>query len=256
MGRIIKMDFYRIFCSIRFWAAAAAVAILWNVAGQRFSWSGDVLGIIFHGIGRSTVTLIAVVVCNAAYGLGVCEDIQNGEFWNIMSRVSKKKYVFSKIVSCMLGTTSCYFLGAMLSVFIMIFKYPLVLDNSMTVENLKEFNSFSCLLPQHTLLYIGLQFLLAGLCCSWVGCLAAAVSVYIRDSFVTLCLPLILYYLLFYIAFDGFRLPVNLENLYMMMVTGESCVLFMARSLAVTVLFGGGAALLLYQGIRRKCEYA
>lgn len=138
MGRIIKMDFYRIFCSIRFWAAAAAVAFLWNVAGQRFSWSGDVLGIIFHGIGRSTVTLIAVVVCNAAYGLGVCEDIQNGEFWNIMSRVSKKKYVFSKIVSCMLGTTSCYFLGAMLSVFIMIFKYPLVLDNSMTVENLKE----------------------------------------------------------------------------------------------------------------------
>lgn len=256
MKRCMKMDFYRIFCSIRFWAATAAVAFLWYIGGQRFSSSGDILGIIFNGTGRSTVTLIAVVVCNTAYGLGVCEDIQNGEFWNIMSRVSKRNYVFSKIMSCMLGSATCYFLGAMLSVLIMASKYPLVLENSITVENLKEFNSFSWLLPEHTLFFIGLQFLLAGFCCSWVGCLAVAASVYLRDSFVVLCLPLVLYYLLFYIAFDGFRLPVTIEDFYMMTVTEMDCVLFIVRSLAVTVLFGCGAAFLLYRGVRRKCEYA
>ncbi len=256
MKHIMKMDFYRVFCRSRFWAATIAVALLWEAAGRRFLSYGDVLGIIFHGTGRSTVNMIAVIVCNVTYGLGVCEDMQNGTFWNLMSRVSKKKYAFSKIISVMIGTTSCYVLGTMTYILMMTVRYPLVLENSIAVENLKELSSFSFLLPQHPMLYLIIQLLLTGLCCSWLGCFAVAFSACLRDSFVTLCLPLVLYYLVFYIAYDGLRLPVNIEQIYMMMIAEESCAMFLIRALTVTVLSGMGAVIILYRGVRRKCEYA
>ena len=130
------------------------------------------------------------------------------------------------------------------------------MENSIAVENLKELSSFSFLLPQHPMLYLIIQLLLTGLCCSWLGCFAVAFSAYLRDSFVTLCLPLVLYYLVFYIAYDGLRLPVNIEQIYMMMIAEESCAMFLIRALTVTVLSGMGAVIILYRGVRRKCEYA
>lgn len=248
---ILKMDTKRAFFNIKFLVLIIATAALWYMNTRRFMREEDVLAIFFAAVGRSTITYISPAVCSAVYSLSVCEEFQNNEIRNILCRVSLKKYVISKVFVCMMGTIVAYFLGTMCYILFELTQHPLVSANSMAVENLREITSFHVLLPEYTLGFIALQILLNGICCGCMAVIALGISPYIRDGFLVLCFPSVLFFLLLFVSGTLLNLPTNTESMFWIILTTQSCSAFLLTDIIYMICFCGISTWLLYKGIMR-----
>lgn len=248
---IFRMDMKRAFLNKRFVLIVLAAAILWYWNSRRFFLEMDVLGIFFGTVGQSTVVYITMAVCNGVYGLSVCEDMQDHEIKNILCRVSLQKYVISKVLVCVIGTIAVYCLGTFLYLAFELTQYPLVSDSGLAVENLKEITTFGFMLPEHTMGFIFLQTLVNGICCSCMAAASLALSAYIRDGFLVLCVPPVLFFILIFVSNYIIKFSADVESMFWVVSTNQPCTLFFLYIAIFALCFYIGSCILLYFGIRR-----
>ena len=248
---ILRMDGKRAFLNIRFALIVLFIALLWYWSSRRFFLEPDVLGKFFGTVGRSTIINIAIVVSNGVYGLSVCEDFQVNEIKNILCRVSLPKYVLSKVFVCIIGTITAYCLGTFLYLAFELTQHPLVSGSGLAVENLKEITTFGFMLPEHTLEFIILQTVLNGICCSCMAAASLALSVYIRDGFLVLCIPVVLFFILLFVSSYILRFSADFESMFWVIDTKQSCSMFFLYLIIFSFCFYLGSCILLYIGIRR-----
>lgn len=249
--KVLKMDLYRAFLNIKFLGLVITTAVLWYLNTRRFAGEDDILSIFFAAVGRSTITYILLVVCGAVYGLSICEDFQDNEIRNILCRSKLKNYILSKVTVCMVGAITAYFLGSMCYLLFEFTRYPLVIHNSMVVENLKELTTFHILLPEHVLEFIILQILMNGICCGCMAVIALGLSPYLRDGFLVLCTPPVLFFILLFISSTLLKLSTDTESIFWIIMTTVPCGNFIFRIILYTAAFYCISCFLLYRGIRR-----
>lgn len=249
--KILKMDGKRAFLNSKFVLIVLAVALLWYLNSRRFSVYEDVLAIFFASVGRSTITYITITVCTAVYGLSVCEDIQDYEIRNILCRIPLGQYVLSKIIICIVGSIAAYCLGTLLYIGYEWTQHPLVISGSITVENLRELTSFHVLLPEHTLGFIMLQIFLNGVCCSCMAVVSMALSIYMRDGFLVLCFPIILFYILLFFTTILLDLSTDTESLFWIITAEQPCHIFLLIIFLYASCFYLISFWLLYTGVKR-----
>ena len=248
---IMKMDLKRTFRSIKFPMAVIATAILWYLNTRRFSAEEDVLAIFFAAVGRSTITYIALAVCGGVYDLSICEDFQDREIRHILSRVCLKKYVLSKIAACMTGAVITYIFGTVIYLIFEMTQHPLTVPDSLAVANLQELTTFHGLLPEYTIIFVLLQVFLNGLCCGCMAVVAMGISPYIRDGFLVLCIPPVLFFLLLFFSQNLLKLTTDTESIFWIIMTEKPCGIFLINVFLYTVCFLVISSWLLYHGIRR-----
>lgn len=248
------MDIKRCFWGWRFPAVMLAVAAIWYLNSRRFAMDEDVLGIFFDTSVRSTVTYLSLVVCHAAYGLSVCEELQDHELIQILGRISIKKYCMSKIVVCIFSNVSVYLTGTFLYLIYELTQHPLVLEEGYALQDIKNVTTFSWMLPEYTVFFLFLQCLVSGICCSCMSVFAVALSVYIRDGFIVLCLPLILFFLFMFFSGNILKLSVDTECMFQIVTASEPEGFFLLRIVAFAVACYLISGVILYLGsCRRKC---
>lgn len=248
---ILRMDMKRAFLNSRFALIVLFIALLWYLNSRRFFLEPDVLGKFFGTVGRSTIINIAIVVSNGVYGLSVCEDFLDNEIKNILCRVSLSKYVLSKVFVCIIGTITAYCLGTLLYLAFELTQHPLVSDSGLAVENLKEITTFGFMLPEHTMGFIFLQTLVNGICCSCMAAASLALSAYIRDGFLVLCVPPVLFFILIFVSNYIIKFSADVESMFWVVSTNQPCTLFFLYIAIFAFCFYIGSCILLYFGIRR-----
>lgn len=253
---IVKMDIKRCFWGWRFLAMVLAVAVIWYLNSRRFAMDEDVLGIFFDTTGRSTVLYLSLILCNGAYGLSICEELQDYGLSQILSRVRVKKYCLSKLVVCIVSNIVVYCTGTFCYLLYELTQHPLVVEEGYALQDIKNVTTFSWMLPEHTLLFIFLQCLMSGICCSCMSVLAVALSAYIRDGFIILCLPSIFFFLLLFASGSILKLPVDTEQMFQIITADTKEGIFFLRIAVFTVVCYLLSAVLLYLGISRRKRYA
>lgn len=248
---ILEMDGKRAFCNPRFFFFILVTAVLWYFNTRRFSLSEDVLTIFFNGVGRSTITYITLVVSNAVFGLSICEDLQDNGIRNILCRTSLMKYVVSKITVCMISASAAYFLGTLLYLSLELIRHPLAANGSIIIDNLKEISTFGVLLPDYVLGFILLQILLNGICCGCMAVMSMGISVYVRDGFLILCMPVVLFFLLLLISANLLKLPVDTESMFWIISTNRPCGSFLLTVILYALCFFVVSGALLYMGVKK-----
>lgn len=251
MYAILKTEGKRAFCSWRFILCTIAIGVLWYGNSRRFAYDEDILTMFFDSVGRSTVTYAAIAVCNCVYGLSICEELQGGMIKEILSRIAIKRYVASKVLLYMLASMGTYISGNILYLLYEASKHPIVVKNSMIVENLKELTAFHVLLPEHPLVFMMLQIMMSALCCSCVGLIAMALSPYLRDGFLILGMPVVLFFLLMFLTEflgDG---SLNFESAFWSITATPTIPVFLLRILCIILVLGGISVIILYRGIQR-----
>ncbi len=248
---IFKMDGKRAFFNLKFLFLILATAILWYFNTRRFEREEDVLTVFYGGVGRSTITYITLVVCNAVYGLSVCEDLQNNAARYILNRSSPLQYVISKVTVCMISSIAAYFWGTLCYLAYEVTRHPLVVPGSIIVENLKELTTFSDMLPEHTWGFILLQVLANGICCGCMAMLSLGLSIYLRDGFLVLCLPCVFFFLLLLVSENLIKASENTESMFWVIATSRSQIVFWSVIFLYTLGFYFMSCILLYRGIKR-----
>ncbi len=251
MYSILKEEGKRAFLSWRFILCTVAIGILWYANSRRFAYNQDVLTIFFNSVGRSTVTYVGIAVCNCTYGLSICEDLQGGIIKEIIARTSIKSYVLSKGIIYMLASMLTYILGNTLYLGYEITKHPLVLKNSLIIENLKELTVFHTLVPDHALLFILLQIVMSAVCCSCVGIITLALSPYLQDGFLILGTPVVIFFLLMFVtefAGNGYW---NFESIFWSITAETSATAFFMKVFGITVTIEMVSGITLYKGVQR-----
>lgn len=253
---ILKMDFKRAFCSWKFPTIVIMIAIMWYLNSRRFMLDEDVLAIFFDTTGRSTIINIALILCNSIFGLSVCEELQDNGLRPILGRIGITKYTCSKLVVCMCSNVFAYCLGTFLYLTYELTKHPLVLEGGYALQDIQRITTFSWLLPEHTLFFIFLQCLVHGILSSCMSVCAIALSPYIRDGFIILCIPLLLFYMLLFISEKILALPEDVESMFWVITAAAPEKIFFFRIILFTFLVYAISGVVLSRGIRRRKCYA
>jgi hypothetical protein len=139
------------------------------------------------GPGILALSIIFIVVLPAS--LSIYEDLEHRNIQNILTRMSIKKYFFSKIFST--GLVSSILIFILLTTLLLISLFYNKMPNNM-VNNF-TFGAFSSLYPHHKLLY-SIIFILNGSAFSFVfSILAVTATIFWRNKYSAAIITFIMY---------------------------------------------------------------
>lgn len=257
MINVMKMDLRRGFFSYKFVLSVLGIAILCMVNSMRFFGMEDLLYAYTYTKGLTISIYLSLVIANLAFGTSLCEDIHSQMIRSVIIRSSTKKYVLSKILIGIFVSCIAYGGGSIIFLFIKSFQIPLVADSSSIVGNIKEISIFASLLPNHPIVFLGMQILLDGLCCSVMSVAALCLSTFIPNEYIVITAPMIVYYVQYYF-FDGFfQQIINIENIFDITFTGEkSMFLFFIKAILFLLISYISLGYISYNKIKRRLEHA
>ena len=244
----LKTDFSRAFLSWRFLLAVFLMFLTWELNSRRFQFKDDVLYLFVHVWRRSTTSLLAMVITSAVYLSSFCEDAENHFLRYAVMRTGVARYVLSKVITCFCSSFLVLFLGTFLFIVCQSFHLPLTAAESITVMNFKPLTCLGWMLPEHILLFLGIQTFLHGLMCGGMCVLALAFSTFIRNSYGVYVIPFLLNYCFSYVVVyffgyiftsaPGLRPLFNIEEIYDCVITyTEHPPLLLSYAVFVTFLF-------------------
>lgn len=245
---VLKTDFSRAFLGWRFPLAVFLMFLAWELNSRRFQVKEDVLYLFIHVWRRSTTSLLAIVITSAAYLASFCEDSENHFLRYAVMRTGVRRYVLSKVITCFCSSFLVLFLGTVLFLVYQSFHLPLTAEESVAVMNFKPMTCLGWMLPEHIVIFLGIQTFLHGLMCGGMCVLALAFSTFIRNSYGVYMIPFLLNYC-FYYVFNFFfcyiftdapelRPMFNIEEIYDCVITyTENPLRLLSYAVFVTFLF-------------------
>lgn len=253
----IQMDLKRAVFSYKTLGALLGITALWYFNSMRFTYQEDLIFLFVYTKGLTITTYLALTISNVSYGTSFCEDFRNHAMRTIIIRSSIKKYVLSKIFVCCLVTLATYMLGTMLFVIIKMFDLSIMATASSTVANIKDASCFSILLPNHPCIFMLIQTIFDGMCCSIMSIASLCVSVFIPNTFIVLCTPIVIFFVQEIVFENILKLPFSLENTFFACFTDiNNLGMFFLRVFSVFLIYIIVFGLLFYKQVKRRLENA
>jgi hypothetical protein len=139
------------------------------------------------GPGILALSIIFIVVLPGS--LSIYEDLEHKNIQNILTRISIKKYFFSKIFST--GLISSSLVGSLLTILLLISLFYNKMPNH--IVNNFTFGAFSSLYPYHKLWY-AIIFILNGIAFSFVfSILAVTATIFWQNKYAAAIITFIMY---------------------------------------------------------------
>lgn len=195
----LKVDFKRSLFNIKFISIIICEFLLLLWAAWDDLKFGDADVVYYFQISNiSAFSSISLILATIPLSVGFCEDWNSKNIWNINMRGTLRTYCYSKCICCMLSGGIAIVIGQLIYILYLVMIFPIVkynrggalispifyklIDNSLYVKYF-----FYCLL------LIFLRNALAAL-------IAFFTSLYITNSFVTMVSPLIIWYIITFVA--------------------------------------------------------
>ena len=201
MLKLIKSDLLRMFTSKRFFGAIIGITLVNGLNILQFIEEAfrDPCTLLNDASGAPFFRMIVLILAALPFSTSFCDDWENRYIRSIIIRVGTKKYALSKFICCFIGALLAGTLGLLLLVLITLpFVGHLVpAQNSLIMANASaESTGINWILSQHQ---YALWILAISFYKSLEGCVFAelglVVSVKMTNSFLTLSMPVIGYYL-------------------------------------------------------------
>lgn len=195
--KYLQMDFKRAFFSRKFigsfigvcgcWCLGAVVDCGWNIS-VLYVVSAVVYGMPF---------LLVDIFCTIPYALGIQEDLENRFVFLLVSRGSIKCYIIAKCIIICFSAIIAMILGTFCFVLICRLQLPWVAQNDSTYELLLLNGGLRIfLLKKQFIIYYFLFALQYGMLTAFLSLLSALISLWVKDKFLILTLPVISYYVI------------------------------------------------------------
>lgn len=240
LSKNLKMDFGRAIKSWRFLLAVLLMFLIWQINSKRFQIEGDMVYIYVTVWGRSITALLALVVAAVVYVSSFCEDLENLFLRYHILRTGVKNYVISKIIVCFCASFLVMILGSFLFLIWKSASLPLLIPETISALGGTGGTIYGGLLPDHVVLFLGLQMLLHGMLCGGMSALALGLSVFVRHSMGIYVIPFLLdYFLLEIFGKLSVACPwLSLDSIYNFSMSGSrNTLLQMAYAIFATALF-------------------
>lgn len=205
MMRMIKVEIEKLFCGSRLYLGIAGILLgicLTSLSELPYNAHSDVHD-MYLGSHTEAFSLVCFILCVVGGGISFCMEQKSQSIRYIVLRGNTRNYAVSKILSAFLGGYLVTLVGMVLGEFFLTF--PLYIqqgDWGVLTSHMDE---------------IGLDILETLIMSFRYGLLsvtALLVSVYISDLFITMIMPLVLYYA--YLNISGwFHFPLFLDITWM-----------------------------------------
>lgn len=169
------------------WCLGAIIDFGWNIS-VLYVVSAVVYGIPF---------LLVNIFCAIPYTRGIQEDLENRFVYLLVSRGSMKYYIISKCIVICFSAIMTMILGTFCFVLICRLQLPWVAQDDSTYKLLVLNGGLRVfLLKKQFIIYYFLFALQYGMLTAFLSLLSALFSLWIKDKFLILTLPVICYYVL------------------------------------------------------------
>ncbi len=204
MRKALRSDLYRMITSWQFVGSVVGIAIVSALNSLNFV-SGDKQDIIqIFTAGDAPFFVIAILILETLpFGTVFCSDWENRYIRSAIMRTSPVKYAVSKVVTCVMGAFLAGLLGRLLFLALLLpFTNPInPTTNSFVVDAMSHPRGAGWLLANH---HYFIWIIIESLERSLQGCIYVTFSLFmstkITNTFVTLIMPVIGYYVYLNIA--------------------------------------------------------
>ncbi len=192
--RQLRSELKRSVFTLRFLLATLGFALLCCINLPRETWPSTVPYCFSCGFGKGFY--FSFLVCAAIPGsTGFLSESEDGYLVPLMQRITSSEYCAAKVLACACSGALVVLLGMGLYLAYLFLRFP------MTSDVVIDFSGWARLVNQgRTGLYIAVLTWFTALCGGVFAVLALTASCWLKNSYATLCFPLLFYYLLCEIA--------------------------------------------------------
>jgi len=202
----MKQEIKRSILHFKVVIAIFMVFTCWYICGTKYPYESSWIAKYIMVQGATVILYASLVFSGYACTLSFCEDYEHSYFRLQIQRKGVIAYTIGKMLGVALVSFITYFMGSMLYALFLSAQMPPFQTDS-AIQNLQQVSCFGYLLPDNYWLYIIIQCVCNGLLAMIVCCGAVCVSAWITNKFVTLCMPMILFWVIFTLAYYIFHLP-------------------------------------------------
>lgn len=207
MDKILRNDLRRAILSWRFLFSAAGVTVAAAATRMQMPFITDAL-YTFQGIHIRSMILMTFVFC-AYPGVGMLLDEIRNRYWiQMVLRSSIRRYVISKILTCILSAQLSMFAGKGFYLMLLTLKYPLIDYNGSTYMNMATNGNCPVLAGKHAGIFFFGAILMTALLAAILALCSMLCILCVRISCITaLSIPIILLYFINTYLIRIMRLP-------------------------------------------------
>lgn len=164
---------------------------------QGKSLSGyDVVGIYNFILHYDRFKLLIIITISSIYVQSYCEDLHSGVIRYVLIRGRKATYVVSKCITIVISGIIAYVTAILLYVLMLMVKIPLA-ETKEAFFGEANFFSFAGPFPKkNPIMWLSVTSLLFIMSILSITALCFYLSFYIRDAFIVICLPAVVYFCL------------------------------------------------------------
>ncbi len=198
MKKSLRMDFYRILTSQKFWGAIIGIAVVSVLNSLNFLLSRNDIIQIFSAGDAPFFSIAILILETLPFGMVFCEDWENRYIRSSVIRISSTKYALSKVITCFYSALLAGLLGRLLFVLLLSpFISPVDTNkNSFIVNAINNPQGAAWFLANSQYLaWIFIESIERSLQGGIYATFALFVSTTMTNMFVTLAIPVVSYYI-------------------------------------------------------------
>ncbi|MBE5940713.1 MAG: hypothetical protein E7266_10005 [Lachnospiraceae bacterium] len=155
--------------------------------------------------GATLMFCCTLIIPLVPYSCSLCDDVKNGMITSIVIKSGRYRYAIATALAVAISGFVCVFLGETLfmsvcSIFVDICR----------PERLQNY-TFVSLMEGKPLLFLFFKIMLKALRGSFFALIALLISVYVKNRYLILALPVLIYYFLSYFGYFYLKLPVYFD---------------------------------------------
>jgi len=160
-----------------------------------FSMQGyDLIGVYNFIIHYDRFKILLLVIVASVYSGSFCREYHSNSLRYILQRSGIKFYVLSKYISILVSGLTAYIAGLICALMIWRTKIPFV-EPGMAFFGTDQYFSFESLTPrEHPFLWLTATAVLSALSMLLLCCAGFYISLYLKDIFIIICMPAVLYF--------------------------------------------------------------
>lgn len=250
---MIRINLKRAMFNIPFIITIFAIGILELLDSVGNYSEGRTTFEIFLISGLTMFSITTYAVSTLPYSRAYCEDAESGMMTNILNRSSSIKYTIALMIACGIASFIAVFCGEIVCILIYNIKCDFI-DDITIATNSGYGGAPSLMNSGHYNIYILCEILLRAFRGSFFGMFALTMSAFIKNKFVIISTPVLLFYMLMRVGYGIFNLPIylNIRGVYFCFVFGnEKEILSVLYTFAFTLCCGVICGLIMEHKVRR-----